>query len=124
MINRKTKILVVDDEAAMREVLEMRLQEWGFEVRLAADGFEGKEQAEIVRPRRGHFGRGHAAALGSGSAPFAEVGGCRPADHPGDGPGEHRCGGRSDEGGAQDFITKPIDYPKLKCDPRLGREGH
>src|SRR5258708_38973599 len=39
---RKTKVLVVDDEPAIREVLEMILQEWGYEVRLAADGAEAK----------------------------------------------------------------------------------
>jgi len=48
--SRSTKILVVDDEAAMREVLEMRLQEWGFEVCLAGDGAEGKEMAESYDP--------------------------------------------------------------------------
>jgi len=40
------RVLVVDDEAAMREVLELRLQEWGFDVCLAEDGVEGKELAE------------------------------------------------------------------------------
>ena len=30
------RILVVDDEPAMREVLEMRLSEWGYGVILAA----------------------------------------------------------------------------------------
>ena len=46
MSSRSTRVLVVDDEAAMREVLEMRLQEWGFDVCLAEDGVEGKELAE------------------------------------------------------------------------------
>ena len=32
------KILVVDDEEAMREVLRERLESWGFEVSTAADG--------------------------------------------------------------------------------------
>jgi len=32
---RKTKVLIVDDEPAIREVLEMILQEWGYDVRLA-----------------------------------------------------------------------------------------
>jgi DNA-binding NtrC family response regulator len=48
--NRKTKILVVDDEAAMREVLDMRLQEWGYEVRLAQDGMEAKLFVESFDP--------------------------------------------------------------------------
>ena len=45
-----TKILVVDDEAAMREVLQMRLQKWGYEVCLAEDGVEGKKMAESHDP--------------------------------------------------------------------------
>jgi DNA-binding response OmpR family regulator len=42
--------LVVDDETAMREVLQMRLQEWGFDVCLAEDGMEGKELAKSYDP--------------------------------------------------------------------------
>jgi CheY-like chemotaxis protein len=38
MTYRKTKILVVDDEPAMREVLDMRLQEWGFDVGSGGNG--------------------------------------------------------------------------------------
>jgi DNA-binding response OmpR family regulator len=45
-----TKILVVDDEAAMREVLQMRLMEWGFEVCSAEDGMQGNELAESYNP--------------------------------------------------------------------------
>jgi DNA-binding NtrC family response regulator len=48
--NRNFKILVVDDDAAMREVLEMRLREWGYKVFLATDGEEGKKQAETCNP--------------------------------------------------------------------------
>jgi len=47
------KILVVDDEAAMREVVQMRLMEWGFDVCLAEDGIQGleifdKEKLDLV----------------------------------------------------------------------------
>ncbi|MCH7979472.1 MAG: response regulator, partial [Acidobacteria bacterium] len=50
MTTPHTKILVVDDEAVMREVLEMRLRDWGFDVRLASDGAEGKQCAESYDP--------------------------------------------------------------------------
>src|SRR5215469_14753178 len=43
---RRTKVLIVDDEPAIREVLEMILQEWGYDVRLASDGAEAKEMVE------------------------------------------------------------------------------
>jgi len=48
--NSDYTILVVDDDAAMREVLEMRLRDWGYEVVLARDGAEGKKQAENCNP--------------------------------------------------------------------------
>ncbi|MBN2320717.1 MAG: sigma-54-dependent Fis family transcriptional regulator [Acidobacteria bacterium] len=48
--SRNTKILVVDDDAAMREVLELRLREWGYEVMLAEDGKEGEKLAENGNP--------------------------------------------------------------------------
>ena len=47
---RKTKVLIVDDEPAIREVLEMILQEWGYDVRLASDGAEAKEMVETYDP--------------------------------------------------------------------------
>jgi DNA-binding response OmpR family regulator len=47
---RITRILVIDDEAAMREVLDLRLREWGFDVYLAADGIEGKKMADLHDP--------------------------------------------------------------------------
>jgi DNA-binding NtrC family response regulator len=48
--SRNTKILVVDDDPAMREVLELRLREWGYEVMLARDGKEGEKLAENGAP--------------------------------------------------------------------------
>ena len=45
-----TRVLVVDDDAAMREVLEMRLQEWGFDVCLASDGNQAVINAAAVKP--------------------------------------------------------------------------
>jgi DNA-binding NtrC family response regulator len=50
MVHRQSTILIADDSAEMREVLEMRLQEWGFEVLLAADGQEAAEITESEDP--------------------------------------------------------------------------
>src|SRR5262249_27799110 len=47
---RKTKEHIVDDEPAIREVLEMILAEWGYDVRLAVDGAEAKELVESYDP--------------------------------------------------------------------------
>ena len=50
MAEQTLTLLVVDDEAAMREVLEMRLTEWGHRVLLAGDGAEARATAERERP--------------------------------------------------------------------------
>src|SRR5512142_1813196 len=50
MTNRALHVLVVDDEAAMREVLEIRLTEWGHRVTLARDGAEARLLAEREHP--------------------------------------------------------------------------
>ncbi|MBI4916035.1 MAG: sigma-54-dependent Fis family transcriptional regulator [Acidobacteria bacterium] len=51
MANREPmKVLVVDDEPAMREVLEMRLEAWGYEVLLAGDVPEAERLATTRRP--------------------------------------------------------------------------
>ncbi|MCP4205332.1 MAG: sigma-54-dependent Fis family transcriptional regulator [bacterium] len=44
------KLLVVDDEAAMREVLELRLSRAGFEVQVAENGVEARDLTEQFEP--------------------------------------------------------------------------
>jgi DNA-binding NtrC family response regulator len=115
MINRKTKILVVDDEAAMREVLEMRLQEWGFDVRLAGDGAEGKDFAEtyspdivisdVVMPEVSGLDLLRSLKAGDPERPIILVTAQASID----------VAVEAMKGGAQDFVTKPLDYPKLKA---------
>jgi Response regulator containing CheY-like receiver, AAA-type ATPase, and DNA-binding domains len=43
-------VLVVDDEAALREVLSLRISDWGFDVRTAADTTEGERELDRRRP--------------------------------------------------------------------------
>src|SRR5512139_1153672 len=50
MSHNTIKVLVVDDEEAMQEVLQMRLQEWEFDVCLAEDGVLGRELAKSYNP--------------------------------------------------------------------------
>ncbi len=107
-------ILVVDDEAAIREVLEMRLQKWGFDVALAATGEEANRLAEKLDPD---------VVLSDVVLP--ELGGldllrCLKAGNP-DRPvllmtayGSIDTAVEAMKEGAQDFLTKPIDYSKLK----------
>ena len=114
MKNRSTKILVVDDEAAMREVLEMRLQEWGFEVCLAEDGREGEQLAEsfdpdlvisdVVMPQVSGMELLRLLKAGDPHRPIILVTAQASIDLAVD----------AMKQGAQDFVTKPIDYGKLK----------
>ena len=47
---RKTTVLIVDDDPAMREVLSLLMEEWDFTARVASDGREGAEIAESWEP--------------------------------------------------------------------------
>jgi DNA-binding NtrC family response regulator len=112
---RHTKILVVDDEAAMREVLEMRLQDWGFDVILAEDGRDGQEKAEfcdpdivlsdVIMPRLSGMELLHCLRAGSPTRPIILMTAQASVDLAVD----------AMKRGALDFVTKPIDYLKLKA---------
>ena len=44
------RVLVVDDDAGVRDVLSMLLEDEGYEVHTAADGLEGLAEAQRARP--------------------------------------------------------------------------
>src|SRR5690349_18869014 len=112
---RKTKVLVVDDEPAIREVLEMILQEWGYDVRLASDGTEAKETVEsyepdvvisdVVMPQLSGLDLLRCLKAGNSNRPVILVTAHASID----------LAVESMKQGAQDFITKPMDYPKLRA---------
>jgi DNA-binding NtrC family response regulator len=112
--SRKIKILVVDDEAALREVLQMRLQQWGYEVYLAENGSEGKELAEscnpdivisdIVMPEVSGMDLLRVLKTSDPARPIILVTAQASVDLAVD----------AMKQGAEDFVTKPIDYPKLQ----------
>src|SRR5499426_1215764 len=112
---RKTKVLIVDDEPAIREVLEMILQEWGYEVRLASDGAEAKQLVEsydpeivvsdVVMPQLSGLDLLRCLKTGNPSRPVILVTAHASID----------LAVESMKQGAQDFITKPMDYPKLRA---------
>ena len=114
MVSRKMKILVVDDEEAMRLVLEMRLQEWGYDVRLAGDGLEAEEQVQTYDPD-----------IVISDVVMPEISGldllrALKADRP-ERPivlmtaqGSIDLAVEAMKQGAQDFVTKPLDHAKLR----------
>src|SRR4249919_4033420 len=50
MDKTRLAVLVVDDEDALREVLSLRIADWGFDVRTAADVPEGERELDRRRP--------------------------------------------------------------------------
>ena len=108
------KVLVVDDEAAMREVLEMRLESWGFEVCLAEDGARGEEMAlarnpdivisDVVMPGISGIELLRKLKTGNPERPVILVTAQATVD----------LAVEAMKQGAHDFISKPIDYTKLK----------
>src|SRR5436309_13679300 len=115
MTSHKTRVLVVDDEPAMREVLEMLLQKWGFEVRLASDGIEGRELAEsydpdvvisdVVMPQLSGLELLRSLKSGNAARPVILV----------TAQGSIDMAVEAMKQGAQDFVTKKLDYSKLRA---------
>ena len=111
---RKTKVLIVDDEPAIREVLEIILQEWGCDVRLASDGAEARDLVEsydpeivisdVVMPQLSGLDLLRILKAGNPNRPVILV-----TEH-----ASIDLAVESMKHGAQDFITKPLDYPKLR----------
>lgn len=110
----KTKILVVDDEAAIREALEMLLQEWGFDVRPAADGEKAKQLVEtydpdivvsdVVLPQLSGLELLRLLKIGNPSRPVILITAHATVD----------LAVEAMKQGAYDFVNKPLDYTKLR----------
>ncbi len=92
----------------------MRLQDWGFEVRLAADGIEGKEIAEsydpdlvisdVIMPQISGLELLRLLKTGDPDRPVILVTAQASID----------IAVEAMKKGAHDFVTKPLDYAKLK----------
>jgi DNA-binding NtrC family response regulator len=109
------KILVVDDEAAMREVLEARLTNWGYRVELAACGAAAKETVRRFEP--------HVVVsdLVLPDLTGLDLLSALQADDPDrfiiliTAYGNIDSAVSAMKRGARDFLTKPLDYPALRA---------
>jgi DNA-binding NtrC family response regulator len=50
MESSKVSVLVVDDEPALREVLSLRIQDWGYDVTTAVDAADAERALKLARP--------------------------------------------------------------------------
>lgn len=108
------RVLVVDDEEAMREVLKLRLQEWGFDVCLASDGEEARQQvlektpdlviSDVVLPDLSGLELLKQLKEGDPNRPVLLI-----TAH-----GTVELAVEAMKQGARDFLTKPLDTNKLK----------
>ena len=108
------QVLVIDDDEAIREVLRLRLESWGFVVETASDGSRGLAQAksrsfdlvisDVIMP--GLNGLELLESL-TASSPGAAL--ILMTAH-----GTVDLAVEAMKKGATDFLTKPIEYPKLK----------
>ena len=115
MPQRMPTILVADDDAAMREVLEMRLQEWGFLVLTAADGEEALRVAEskdpdmvladLVMPQISGLELLSRLKADDKYRPVILI----------TAEGSVDVAVEAMKQGAEDFVTKPLDYQKLRA---------
>lgn len=109
-----TRILVVDDEEAMREVLEMRLSGWGYDVQVTAGGIEAERTipafkpdiiiADVVMPEVSGLELLRSLREADLNTPVVLI-----TAH-----GTVDMAVEAMKDGAFDFVTKPIDYSKLK----------
>jgi DNA-binding NtrC family response regulator len=114
MVQRKQTILVADDSEEMREVLELRLQEWGFEVILACDGEEAAHIAEtqnpdlvladLVMPRLSGLELLRRLKAENKNRPVILI----------TAEGTIDTAVEAMKQGAHDFVKKPLDYPMLR----------
>jgi len=108
------KVLIVDDEEAMREVLQLRLAEWGHETTVAGDGEEARGRvksfqpdlviSDVVLPDLSGLDLLKSLRNGDGERPVILI-----TAH-----GTVELAVEAIKEGARDFLTKPLDTNKLR----------
>lgn len=115
MTTSPLSVLVVDDEPALREVLSVRIRDWGYDVRTASDTAEAEREIERERP---DLVLSDIVLPGMSGMEFLKQ--IRRHDlkvpvilitaH-----GNIDAAVEAMKAGATDFLTKPIDYTTLKA---------
>jgi len=113
-LSRKVKVLVVDDDPTMRDVLELRLSRWGFDVVVTG---EADGAAEVVRREDPDVVLSDVVMPGLSGLDLLRVLKGSDPDRPVVLLTAHGTVERAVEAmkaGALDFLTKPLDYSNLK----------
>ena len=131
MDSKPTKILLVDDNADTREMLQLLLQGWDFEVRLASEGEEARVLTEsydpdvvisdVMMPGISGLDLLHCLNAANPNRPIILITAKDSVD----------LAVEAMKEGAHDFLTKPLDFSKLKAalgaaqrDVEARRESH
>ena len=114
MASVPTKVLLVDDDPDLQEILQICLKQWGFEVASASDGGEGARLAEsyrpdivlsdVMMPDTSGIDLLKSLQAKDSSRPVILMTGYSTAD----------MAVQAIKDGARNLLTKPLDYPKLK----------
>jgi DNA-binding NtrC family response regulator len=109
-----TKVLVVDDDPDLQEILGICLKHWGFEVASAANGDEGARLAkschpdivlsDVMMPGTSGVSLLRTLQAEDPNRPVILMTGYSTAD----------LAAAAIKDGALDLLSKPLDYPKLK----------
>jgi DNA-binding NtrC family response regulator len=115
MISKPVKILLADDDADIRKLLQMRLQTWGFDVSLASDGLEARDVvkscdpdvviSDVLMPGLTGLDLLRSLKVGNPDRPILLI-----TAHP-----SVEVAVKAMKEGAQDVLTKPLDDGKLKA---------
>jgi DNA-binding NtrC family response regulator len=113
MSGRQPNVLVVDDEAVLREVLSLRLERWGYAVRAAGDVEEAERMIEAEAPDIVVSDVVLPGASGLDLLRRLQAGGRRMPVILMTAHGSIDAAVEAMKEGATDFLTKPLDYTKL-----------
>ena len=114
MASVPTKVLLVDDDPDLQEILQICLRQWGFEVASAANGAEGARLAksydpdivlsDVMMPGTSGIALLKSLQAEDSSRPVILMTGYSTAD----------MAVAAIKDGAVDLLTKPLDYSRLK----------
>ena len=114
MASVPTKVLLVDDDPDLQEILQICLKQWGFEVAIASNGNEGAQLvdsyhpdivlSDVMMPDMSGIELLKSLQANDPSRPVILMTGYSTVD----------MAVEAMKDGALDFLTKPLDYPKLK----------